>query len=172
MKKNPMMTTQFLEQCTTTVIGNLTRMKFIGLSYPEHKIKDCNSGKRSHMQSSYTVRCQQIASKSNLSKNGDRILFERISIPRPTPKVTLKSNWHSQQQQQQQQSFCDDVSTSTKRLVRDSHSGTRDVRGYTTDDHISTRRLVQDPEPAVGKKPQVEIDLRVEEVSPRCYLSR
>ena len=29
---------------------------------PEHKIKDCNSGKRSHMQSSYTVRCQQIAS--------------------------------------------------------------------------------------------------------------
>ena len=29
-------------------------------------------------------------------QNGDRILFERLSNPRPAPKVTLKSNWHSQ----------------------------------------------------------------------------
>ena len=45
-------------------------------------------------------------------------------------------------------------------LVRESQSGTRDVRGYTTDD----QRLVPDLEPAVEKKPQFEIDLGVEGV--------
>ena len=41
---------------------------------PEHKINDCNSGKRSHMQSSYNrATCQ----------NEDRTLFERLSTPRP-----------------------------------------------------------------------------------------
>ena len=49
-------------------------------------------------------------------------------------------------------------------LVRESQSGTRDVRGYTTDDQTSTRRLVRDLEPAVEKKPQFEIDLGVEGV--------
>ena len=77
-----------------------------------------------------------------ICQSGDRILFERLSTSRPAPKVTQKSNWHSQQQQQQQQSICDDV-TSTRRLVR-----TRDVRGYTTDDQTGTRRLVRDLEPA------------------------
>ena len=71
-----------------------------------------------------------------MSQNGDRILIGRLSTPRPAPKVTLNSNWQSQKQQ----SLCDDVSTSTRRLVRD-------------------------PEPAVEKKPQFEIDLRVEGVS-------
>ena len=35
-------------------------------------------------------------------QNGDRLLFERLAIPRPAPKVTLKSNWLVQQQQPQQ----------------------------------------------------------------------
>ena len=83
------------------------------------------------------------------------ILFERRSTPRPGPKVKLKSNWHSQQQQQ---SLCDDVSTSTRRLVREGQSGIRDVRGCTTDDQTSTRTLVQDLETAVDTKPQFEID--------------
>ena len=34
-----------------------------------------------------------------ISRNGDRILLERLSTPRPAPKVTLKRYWHSQQQQ-------------------------------------------------------------------------
>ena len=89
------------------------------------------------------------------------------STPRPAPKVSLKSNLHSQQQQQ---SLCDDVSTGTRRLVRDSQSGRRDVRGYTTDDQTGTRRLVWDLEPAVEKKPQFEIDLRVEGVSQDAIL--
>ena len=36
------------------------------------------------------------------SQNGDRVLFERLTTPRPALKVTLKSHWQTQQQQQQQ----------------------------------------------------------------------
>ena len=49
--------------------------------------------------------------------------------------------------------------------MRESQSGTRDVRGSTTDNRTGTRRLVRDLEPAVDKKPQFEMDLRVEGVS-------
>ena len=34
-----------------------------------------------------------------ISQNGDRVPFERLATPRPAPKVTLKSSWHTQQQQ-------------------------------------------------------------------------
>ena len=60
------------------------------------------------------------------SQNGDRILFERLSTPRPAPKDTLKSTWQSQQQQQQQS-------------IWESQSGTRDVKGDTTEDQTDTR---------------------------------
>ena len=88
------------------------------------------------------------------------MLFERLPTHDPAPKVTLKSNWHSQQQQQY---LCDYVSTSTKKLVTD-QSGIRDVRGYTTDYQTSTKKLVRDSEPVDDKKRQFEIDLRVEVV--------
>ena len=105
-----------------------------------------------------------------ISQNGDRLLFERLSTPRPAPKVTLKSNWQSQQQlQQPHQSVCDDVSISTRKLVTD-QTGIRDVRGYTTNDHTSTRKLVRNPEPVVEKKPQFEVDLRVDGVSQDAIL--
>ena len=90
-----------------------------------------------------------------ISQNGDRILFERLSTPRPAPKVTLKSNWHSQQQQPQQ-SLSDDASTSTRKLVA-GQTGKRDVRRYTTDLQMT-------------KKPQFEIYLRVEGVSQDAIL--
>ena len=35
------------------------------------------------------------------SQTGERTLFERLSTPRPAPKIVLKSAWQSQQQQQQ-----------------------------------------------------------------------
>ena len=68
---------------------------------------------------------------------------------------TLKSNWHSQQQHHEQ-SLCDDVSTSTRKLVT-GQSGISGFRGNTTDDQTSTRKLVRDLEPAVDKKPQFEM---------------
>ena len=141
-------------------------MPFIVQNYPEHKIKDCHFGKQSHMQSSYTVRCQQECIYKVISPSGDRMLFERLST-RPAPKVTLKSNLQSQQQQQQ--SICDDVSTSTRKLAHD-RTGTRDVRGNTTDDQTSTRKLVQNSVSLVDKNPLFEIDLRVEGVSQDAIL--
>ena len=51
-------------------------------------------------------------------------------------------------------------------------SGIRDVRGCTTGDQIGTRRLARDPGPAVEKKPQFEIDLRVKRSTPRRHPTR
>ena len=72
-----------------------------------------------------------------ISQGGDRILFERLSTPRPAPKVTPKSNWQSQQQQQQQ-SICDDVSTS---LVSD-QTGQRMIRLVQGNWHGTLSRLL------------------------------
>ena len=36
-----------------------------------------------------------------ISQNGDRVIFERLTTPRPAPKVTLKNIWLVQQQHQQ-----------------------------------------------------------------------
>ena len=47
-------------------------------------------------------------------------------------------------------------------MARESQSGRKDVKGSTTDDQTSIRRLVRGFEPAVEKKPQFEIDLREE----------
>ena len=47
-----------------------------------------------------------------ISQKGERTLFERLSTPRPAPKIVLKSAWQSQQQQQQQQPDTLGVSTS------------------------------------------------------------
>ena len=54
--------------------------------------------------------------------------------------------------------------------MRESQSGTRDARGYTTDDQTGTGRLSRDLEPAVDKVPLFEIDLRVEGVSQDAIL--
>ena len=85
--------------------------------------------------------------------------------PRPAPKSTRESNW----QPQEQQSLCDDVSTSSKKLVTD-QTGKRDVRSHTTGDQTSTRKLVRNFEPLVDKKSQFEIDLRTEGVSQDAIL--
>ena len=85
----------------------------------------------------------------------------------PRQKSHCKSNW--QLQQQQQQSISDELLTSSRKLVTD-QTGITDVRGYTTDDPTSTRKLVRNPEPPVDKKPQFEIDLRREGVSKDAIL--
>ena len=110
-KKNPVMTTQFFQKCTITALGNVMVMQSIGKNFPEHKIEDCNFSKQSHMQSSYT----EIASTEQSLKTEIEYCSKDSQTPQPAPKVTLKSNWHSQQQQQQ--SLCDGVSTRTRKLV-------------------------------------------------------
>ena len=133
-KKNLVMITQFLKKCTITVmetwsrcrvLGKLSRAQYQGLQFWQTK---------SHAIIAHSpVRADCIFRV--ISQNGDRILFERLSTPRPAPKVTLKSNWHSQQHQE---SICNGVSTSTRRLVRERQAGIRAVRGYTKDDQTST----------------------------------
>ena len=51
-------------------------------------------------------------------------------------------------------------------------TGTGDVRGNTTDDQTSTRKLVQNYVSFVDKKPQFEIDLQSGRSISRRYLSR
>ena len=59
------------------------------------------SGKQSHLQSSPTTHSPVPGDCifRVLSEKGDRVLFERLSTPKPASKVTLKSNWLVQQQQ-------------------------------------------------------------------------
>ena len=62
MKRNLMMIiTLSLRVYITKLIGNAIKMQCIGQNYPELKIKDCNSGKRSHFRSSPKILCQEIA---------------------------------------------------------------------------------------------------------------
>ena len=58
---------------------------------------------------------QKVHHHSHRNRNQDAVCWTKLS--RPAPRVTLKANWHSQQQQRQ--SMCDDVSTSTRKLVHD-----------------------------------------------------
>ena len=57
-----------------------------------------------------------------ISRNEKRTFFERLSTPRPAPKIVLKSAWQSQQQQQQYTS--ESAASSTRKLVRKEEQGT------------------------------------------------
>ena len=107
-----------------------------------------------------------------ISETRDRVLFERISTPRPAPKVILKSNWLVQQQQP----ICNEVVTGTSKVVAKWESqsgtrdGTRDVRGFSTGTGNSSGKPVQDPDPKVEQKPDVDIDLRVQRAAQTAIL--
>ena len=102
-----------------------------------------------------------------ISQKGDRTLFERLSTPRPAPKVILKSNWHSQQQLP----LSGDVPSSFGKPVA-VETGQRDVKGNTTEDPglYSSRKPVLNSVPLVDRKSQFEIDLRAEGVSQDAIL--
>ena len=71
-------------------IGNVTRMPLRGQNYPEHQIEDCNFGQtKSHSIIVHNPVPADVIYRV-ISQNRDRILFERLSTPRPAPKVTLK----------------------------------------------------------------------------------
>ena len=66
--------------------------------------------------------------------------FERLATPRPAPKVTLKSNW--QTQQQQQPNLEDDVQSIWKqRATWESRAGVRDDTKHATEVERATRKL-------------------------------
>ena len=80
------------------------------------------------------------------SQNGGRVLFERLAIPRPTPKVTSNSCWQTQQQQQQQPqqpNLEDDVQSIWKqRATWESRAGVRYDTKHATEVERATRQLV------------------------------
>ena len=54
-----------------------------------------------------------------ICQKGERTLFERLSTPRPTPKIVLKSAWQPQQQhQQRQQDTSKSAASGTRKLVQ------------------------------------------------------
>ena len=63
-----------------------------------------------------------------VSENREKTLYQRLSTPRPAPKIMLKSVWNLQQQQQQQQQH--DICGSSGRLVRG--SDTQAIAAVTT----------------------------------------
>ena len=94
-----------------------------------------------------------------ISENGEQTLFERLSTPRPAPKIVLKSAWQSQQQQQQQQDTSESASVSTRKLVQ------REEQGNPTDNPelLSVKKLKRSTESLVDKEePEFKVDLRIE----------
>ena len=75
-----------------------------------------------------------------VSQKGDRVMFERLSTPRPAPKVTLKSHWHVQQQQPIRDEF---VNSTSKDCKMGGQSGTRDRTRDTTGVEIASRNSWQ-----------------------------
>ena len=82
---------------STTTSGDLVRTPSTGSTQPEHKTKDYISGKRHN----YMQLCaDRMHLQSGFSKE-ERTLFERLSTPRPEPKIVLKTSWQSQEEQRQ-----------------------------------------------------------------------
>ena len=81
-----------------------------------------------------------------ISQNGDRVIFERLTTPRPAPKVTLKSDWLVEQQHQQPQQLTlkESVDNSWKEHATcEGEEGVRDGAGSATEVEIAARKLVR-----------------------------
>ena len=79
-KKNPLMITQFLRKCTTTVIGHVTRMPLI------REIVQSTRFGTAILADEVTCNHVHIPVPADriymaISQNGERILFERLSTP-------------------------------------------------------------------------------------------
>ena len=90
------------EKCTVKVTGSLIRTPSTGSIWPGRKKKDCIFGQtRSHAIILYdSVKADCIEKSGSPSRR--QIFNQRVSTPRPAPKVVLKDAWQSKQQQQQQ----------------------------------------------------------------------
>ena len=62
-----------------------------------------------------------------IPQKGERTLFERLSTPRPAPKIALKGVWQSQQQQQQQQDTSESASSRRKLVQREEQGNPTDI---------------------------------------------
>ena len=93
------------------------------------------------------------------SQKGERTLFERLSMPRPSPC------WS--QQQQQQRDTAESASSSTRKLVqRVRREQTEDQCNLTVNAESSrSRKLERRAGSAVEKDPEFKVHLRIEEIA-------
>ena len=83
-----------------------------------------------------------------ISQKTERTFFERLSTPRPAPKIVLKGAWQSQQQQQkQQQDTSESASSSTRKLVK----------------REEMERSAQSP--VKKEEPECKVDVRIEGIA-------
>ena len=80
-----------------------------------------------------------------ISQKKERTVFERLSTPRPAPKIVLKSAWQSQQQQQD---ISESAASGTRKFVR------KDEQGNPTNNPElpSVRKLMRTTESLVEKE--------------------
>ena len=99
-----------------------------------------------------------------ISQKGERTLFERLSTPRPAPKIVLKSAWQSQQLQQD---TSESAPSRTRQLVRRAEREQREDQSNSTNDPESsrTRKLERKDESTVEKEPEFKVDLRIEGIA-------
>ena len=147
MKKNLMMITLFLRRYIIKLVGNAIKLRYIGRNYPGRRIKDCDPGKQQSFAIITNATVSGDCTDRVISQHGDRVIFEWLATPRPAPKVTLKSNWRTQQQQQQQpqQPILDKGVNSIwkQRATWESRAGVRDDTKHATEVETASKKLVQ-----------------------------
>ena len=88
LKKHPVITSQCPGKCTTTAFRNTTMMLFIGVKLSPAQ----DQGLRFWQTKTSAINVHNLVPANCIYKvipqNGDRTLFERLSTPRPAPKVS------------------------------------------------------------------------------------
>ena len=143
-ERNLMTISQFHRKQLMLRNGSMIRMQFSGYDCQKRRIKDWNSGKRSHLQSRTYATIPGNCIDRVTSQNGERVDFERLETPRPAPKVTLKKNWQSQQQQQHSSSCTDVLSLVKTKVVKEHWTGVSDGLKRFTEVTTSTWQLGHD----------------------------
>ena len=156
MKKHPVMTSQFPGKCTITAVGNLSRRRLLG------KIdRTQDQGLRFWQTKSSAIIVHNLVPADCIyrviSQNGDPTLWK------DSQPLDLRRRWHFGELGSSSSLFVMMCRTSTRKLAHD-RTEIRDVQGYTTDDQTSSGKPVRNAVSLVDKKPQFEIDLRMEGV--------
>ena len=97
LKNDSMVTYQSREKFTKRASGNTLRTPSTGSIWPRKFWQTRSRAIVAH--DSEPADCIDKV----VSENGEKTLYQRLSTPRPAPKIILKSVWTLQQQQQRQQ---------------------------------------------------------------------
>ena len=94
------------------------------------------------------------------SQSGERVDFERLTIPRPAPKATPKKNSQSQPQQQHSSSLTDVLGTVKTKVVKEHWTGAQDGVKQSTEVTTSPGKLGQ-----IASDKETDTFLKKEEIT-------